>query len=84
MTKWTRTRAQSRRYHDLLRAQAPWQRLRTAAALTTAVRTLAEAGLRDRHLSASPDEIRIRLTVRLYGRAAAERLFKDRVPADAI
>ena len=75
---------QSRRYHALLRAQRPWERLRTAAALTTAVRTLAMAGLRSRHPAASPDELRVRLAVRLYGRAAAERIFPGRVPADAI
>jgi hypothetical protein len=72
------------RYHALLRAQEPWQRLRTAAALSAAIRTLAVAGLRMRHPGASAEELRIRLAVRLYGRAAAERLFKDRVPADAI
>jgi hypothetical protein len=76
--------AQSRRYHELLRAQQPWERLRTAAALTTAVRTLAMAGLRSRHPAASTEELRVRLTVRLYGRIAAERIFSGRVPADAI
>jgi hypothetical protein len=52
--------------------------------LTAAIRSLAEAGLRVRHPSASEQELRIRFAVRLYGRAAAERIFKDRVPPDAI
>jgi hypothetical protein len=77
-------KAQVARYHALLAAQEPGERLRTAAALTSAVRSLAEAGLRLRHPSASEQEVRIRFAVRLYGRAAAERLFKGRVPADAI
>jgi hypothetical protein len=73
----------NRRYHELLRAQEPWQRLRTAVALSTAVRQLAEAGLRMRHPQASEHELKVRLVVRLYGRAAALRLFRD-VPADAV
>jgi hypothetical protein len=77
-------KGQVTRYHALLRAQEPWERLRTAAALTAGIRSLAEAGLRVRHPSASEQELLIRFAVRLYGRAAAERIFKDRVPADAI
>jgi len=49
------------------------------------VRLFAEAGLRLRHPGATEQELRIRFVVRLYGRAAAERIFfKDGVPADAI
>ena len=70
------------RYHQLLRAQAPHERLEQANALSQAVRELAVAGLRTRHPDATPEEIRVRLTVRLYGRAVARRLF-GRVPADA-
>lgn len=70
------------RYHQLLRAQAPHERLEQANALSQAVRELAVAGLKTRHPGATPDEIRVRLTVRLYGRAVAQRLF-GRVPADA-
>jgi len=83
---WNRTRPKRR-----LRATTPSFALeslgsdcRTAAALTTGVRSLAEAGLRLRHPGATEQELRIRFVVRIYGRAAAERLFKDRVPADAI
>jgi hypothetical protein len=71
------------RYHQLLRAQAPRERLEQANALTTAVRELAVAGLRTRHPDASADELRVRLTVRLYGRDVARRLF-GQVPVDAI
>ncbi|HEY7373936.1 MAG TPA: hypothetical protein VIF57_17380 [Polyangia bacterium] len=70
------------RYHPLLRAQAPHERLEQANALSKAVRELAVAGLRTRHPDATPEEIRVCLTVRLYGRGLAQRLF-GRVPADA-
>lgn len=51
--------------------------------LSQATRELALAGLRSRHPAADEHELRIRLTVRLYGRACAVRLFGD-VPADAV
>ena len=70
------------RYHQLLRAQAPHERLEQANALIKAVRELAVAGIRTRHPGATPEEIRVRLAVRLYGRDVARRLF-GRVPADA-
>jgi hypothetical protein len=71
------------RYHELLRAQEPHERLAQAAALTQAVRELAVVGIRQRHPGASDDEVRRRLAVRLYGRDVAERLFGD-IPADAV
>jgi hypothetical protein len=71
------------RYHQLLRAQAPHERLEQANALSAAVRELAVAGLMTRHPHATPDEIRVRLTVRIYGRDVARRLF-GQLPADAI
>ena len=46
------------------------------------LRALAEAGIRERHPDATDEEVRTRLTVRLYGRAAAEKLF-GAVPGDA-
>jgi hypothetical protein len=58
------------RHHELLRAQAPHQRLEQTNALIAAVRELALAGLRARHPDASPEELRKRLTVRLYGLVA--------------
>ena len=70
------------RYHELLRAQAPHERAAQAMSLSAMVRELAIAGIRQRHPDAAEEEVRVRLTVRLYGRAAAERLF-DAVPEDA-
>ena len=71
------------RYHELLRAQAPHQRLEQANALIAATRELAIAGIRARHPDASPAELRVRLTVRLYGREVAGRIFGE-LPADAV
>jgi hypothetical protein len=71
------------RYHDLLRAMPPERRLEAAMKLSAAVRELCLAGLRERHPNASVDELRTRLVVRLYGRAAATRLFGV-VPDDAV
>jgi hypothetical protein len=71
------------RYHELLRAQKPHERLEQAAAPTRAVRELAVAGIKQRGPGASEDEARIRLAVRLYGRPIAERLFGE-IPPDAV
>ena len=71
------------RYHELLRAQTPAQRLEQAAALTRAVRELAIAGIRQRHPAATDAEVRVRLTVRLYGREVAARLHGE-LPDDAV
>ncbi|HSN97194.1 MAG TPA: hypothetical protein VLS89_02815 [Candidatus Nanopelagicales bacterium] len=71
------------RYHDLLRALAPERRLETAMKLSRAVRELALAGIRQRHPEAGEQEVRVRLAARLYGRAAAVRLF-GAVPDDAV
>jgi hypothetical protein len=46
-------------------------------------RQLAVAGIKQRHPTASDEEIRVRLAVRLYGRDTAERLF-GHLPADAL
>ena len=70
------------RYHELLRAMPPERRLEAAMRLSRAVRELAMAGLRDRFPQADERELRVRLTVRLYGRQAAVRLF-GWVPGDA-
>lgn len=66
----------------LLRAQAPYERLAQAMALSRMVRDLALEGIRSRFPEASEEELRVRLTVRLYGRDAAMRLFRE-VPSDA-
>lgn len=75
--------AANERYHELLRAMGPERRLETAMALSRGVRELALAGLRSRHPHADEGELRVRLTVRLYGREAAARLF-GAVPEDAV
>ena len=61
----------------------PERRLEAAMRLGQAVRELALAGIRARHPGAGEDELRVRLTVRLYGRDTARRLF-GRVPDDAV
>jgi len=71
------------RYHELLRRMPPEGRLEAAMRLSRAVRELAVAGIRQRHPDACDEEVRIRLAVRLYGRACAERLF-GRAPDDAV
>jgi hypothetical protein len=71
------------RYHELLRRMPAEQRLEAAMRLSQAVRELALAGIRGRHPAADAHELRVRLTVRLYGRDCARRLFGD-VPDDAI
>ncbi|WP_095982857.1 hypothetical protein [Melittangium boletus] len=63
------------RYFELLRVQSPADRLRKAGALTQAVRQLAQVGIRQRFPQADALELKVRLTVRLYGREVAHRLF---------
>jgi len=70
------------RYHELLRRLPPERRLEAAMRLSSAVRELAFEGIRARHPAANDDELRVRLTVRLYGRDQARRLF-GHVPDDA-
>ena len=70
------------RYHELLRRMPPEKRLEAAMRLSHAVRELALAGIRARHPGADDQELRVRLTVRLYGRDCARRLF-GHVPDDA-
>jgi hypothetical protein len=71
------------RYHELLRAMPPERRLEAAMGLSQDVREMALAGLRLRHPEADEQELRVRLTVRLYERAAGVRLF-GAVPDDAV
>lgn len=71
------------RYHELLRRMKPEQRLEAAMRLSAAVRELAIASIRNKHPHADAQELRVRLTVRLYGRACAKKLFGI-VPDDAI
>jgi hypothetical protein len=75
--------AAQRRYDELLRRQSPRDLARQMGSLTRMVRDLALAGIRAEHPDAKPQELRVRLTVRLYGRSVAQRLFGD-VPGDAL
>ncbi len=70
------------RYHELLRSLPPERRLDAAMKLSRAVREMALAGIRELFPKATEQELRVRLTVRLYGRDVASRLFGS-VPADA-
>ena len=65
------------RYYELLRARTPLARITAAADLTTAVRQLAEAGIRAGDPNAPPSVVRARLARRLYGTDVAARLFPD-------
>lgn len=75
--------AANARYHELLRGLPPVQRLEAAMRLSRAVRALAESGIRQRHPLATDAQVKVRLTVRLYGRDVAVRLF-GAVPDDAV
>jgi hypothetical protein len=76
------TKAGLDRYVQLLRGQAPHERLAQAMRLSQTVRTLALADLESRHPGASADELRARLAVRLYGRDIALRMYPF-LPDDA-
>jgi hypothetical protein len=64
-----------KRYYDLLRAQAPLDRLATAVKLSSAVRGLAVAAILQDDPQAPPDVVRAKLAERLYGREVRARLF---------
>ena len=70
------------RYFELLRAMPAERRLQAAMGLSRAVREVALAGIREQFPDATEQELRVRLTVRIYGREAAQRLFGS-VPVDA-
>jgi hypothetical protein len=50
------------------------ERARACAEASSTIRKLAEAGIRKTHPDATEDEVRARLTARLYGHAVALRL----------
>lgn len=74
--------SQKRKQIRLVRQQCPAQRAAALVSLSDGVREMALAGIRGRHPTASPRELACRLTVRLYGREVAARLFRD-IPGDA-
>lgn len=63
------------RYYELLRARTPLARLAAAVELSTAVRQLAEASIRAAEPAAPARVVQAKLTLRLYGRDVAARLF---------
>ena len=65
------------RYTALLRARSPRQRLETMVALTRAAQAMTRAGIRARHPAAPARELDARYAARVYGAAAAQRLFPD-------
>lgn len=69
-------------YYRMLAALSPARRLELAAQSSRAVRRLAEAGILKQFPGADPEELKLRLAVRLYGRELVER-FVGRLPADA-
>ncbi len=74
--------AARRFYFEHLAALTSTQRLALLNATSGMIRAVAEGAIRRAHPRISPDELRIRLAVRLYGRAIAERVFGN-VPEDA-
>ncbi len=62
------------RYYELLRARTPLARITAAADLSSAVRQLAEAGIRAADPDASPRVVRARLARRLYGAEVVARV----------
>lgn len=77
----TRPEAQ-RRYLEMMRALTVQQRWAMICGMHWTGRVLLAAALRAQFPSASEDEIARRVTVRLYGRAAAIRLH-GHIPEDA-
>lgn len=65
------------RYYELLRSRPPLARITAAAELSSAVRQMAEAGIRAADPHASPRVVQARLARRLYGAEVAARLFPD-------
>jgi hypothetical protein len=69
-------------YFERLAKLTPAERLALMRESSRMIRRVAEAALRREHPTTSPEELRSRLAVRLYGRAAVERVL-GRLPADA-
>ena len=71
-----------RRYFERLAQLTPSARLALMRESSRRIRQLAEAAIRREHPQASPDEVRARLGVRLYGRDVVESVLGP-LPADA-
>ncbi|MFZ2492178.1 MAG: hypothetical protein WA208_11885 [Thermoanaerobaculia bacterium] len=69
-------------YYERLAQLTPAERLAMMRRSSRMIRNLAESSIRREHPDASPDELRIRLAVRLYGRDVVEGLLGP-APVDA-
>jgi hypothetical protein len=76
------TAEQQDRYYAMLSRLSPETRAKMTFDLSRLIRQLALSGIRLRHPSASDEELKVRLAVRLYGREIAKRLFGV-IPRDA-
>ena len=72
----------TRLYFRKLAELTPLQRLAMLGSSSSLTRRLAEAGIRREHPAVSPQALKLRLAVRLYGREMAERAFGP-APRDA-
>jgi hypothetical protein len=70
-------------YIARLRSMTTVEKFRALDGLMTEGRELARLGIRLRHPEAGPEEVKVRLFVRLYGRELAERVYPT-VPSDAM
>jgi hypothetical protein len=69
-------------YLSRLRQLSSAERGRILVSLTSGARRMVLARLRAQHPSASEQELKVRLAVRLYGKSIARRAFGE-VPEDA-
>ena len=71
-----------RQYWDILRRMSPEEKLQRAFDLSRMVRTLAEAGLRERFPHADEREIFFRRVRQEWGAALFRRVYGDVLPDD--
>jgi hypothetical protein len=69
-------------YYQKLRELSGQRRLEMMGSTSSLTRRMAEAGIKREHPQISPEELRVRLAVRLYGRELAQR-FLGPLPMDA-
>jgi regulator of sirC expression with transglutaminase-like and TPR domain len=69
-----------RQYEDILRRMTPEQKLQRAFELSRMVRTLAEAGLRERYPQAEDREIFLRRVRQEWGPELFRRVYGDVLP----
>jgi len=71
-----------RKQFELYRRMSPEEKAARVRALTLALNTLALAGLRRQHPTASEEELRLRLAVRRLGADAVAQAYGWRAPHD--